>query len=159
MNDLRQRTPRCEDARHLAYVRKQPCCIPNCRRGNIEAAHIRMRRADMSKDVGMGEKPHDMYTVPLCNHHHQSGPQAQHKITEQRFWFELHKLDPFAIALQLWHESGAEARSHMPKRVKAERKIPDRKPREQRKKIQAGRKLQSNPVIRSRGFEKREARP
>ena len=138
---LRQRDPRREDAKHLAYIRKQPCCVCG-KPAPSEAAHIRMRRADMSKDIGMGEKPHDMHTTPLCNWHHVSGPKAQHKMNEAAFW-RMHGLDPFAIALRLWHESGGEYRSHLPSAPVMVRPIAPRKPIAQRKKIQGRSEIQS----------------
>lgn len=104
---------------------------------------IRMRRSDMRKDIGMGEKPHDMYTVPLCNRDHVSGPKAQHKMNERVFWFELHRRDPFAIALRLWHESGGEYRSHLPRQPAKIKPTAARKPRALRKKIKGRAEIQS----------------
>jgi hypothetical protein len=105
-----------------------------------------MRRSDLRKDLGMGEKPHDMYTVPLCNWDHVSGPKAQHKMSERVFWFELHKIDPFAIALRLWHESGGEYRSHLPRAPAKAKPIAPRKAASSRMKIK------SRPEIKSAGF-------
>jgi hypothetical protein len=105
-----------------------------------------MRRADLRKDIGMGEKPHDMYTVPLCNWDHVSGPKAQHKMNERVFWFEIHQIDPFAIALRLWHESGGEYRSHLPRAISKAKPVAPRKPAASRKKIK------SRVEIKSAGF-------
>jgi hypothetical protein len=82
MRKLRQRDPRQEDAKHLAFVRTQPCCVCGSRR-NVEAAHLRMACPAIGKEsTGMQQKPHDMWTTPLCNYHHLSGPIAQHKVGE-----------------------------------------------------------------------------
>lgn len=139
---VRQRDPRREDPKHLAYVRRQACCVCG-KPGPSEAAHIRMRRSDLRKDIGMGEKPHDMYTVPLCNWDHVSGPKAQHKMNERIFWFELNQIDPFAIALRLWHESGGEYRSHLPRAPAKIKPIAVREPTSARKKIKGRSEIKS----------------
>jgi hypothetical protein len=118
-----------------------------------------MRRADLRKDIGMGEKPHDMYTVPLCNWDHVSGPKAQHKMNERAFWFDLDRIDPFAIALRLWHESGGEYRSHLPRSPAKVRPIAPRKAAASRKKIKGRIEIKSAglrwPATASRPIEKR----
>lgn len=152
MTELRQRSPRQRDAKHLAYVRSLPCCVCGSTR-NIEAAHIRIGCPARGKEPlpGLQRKPDDKWTTPLCNYHHQSGILAQHKIGEQEFWFEIHGRNPFDIAERLWIESGGAERAAQPKRAKRERKTAPRKPKNERAKIQsramfpAGRKLQSRP--------------
>jgi hypothetical protein len=145
VTELRQREPRRHDAAHLAYVRAQPCSIKHCPRPS-EAAHIRMACIAIGKEpTGLGEKPHDKWTVGLCDYHHRTGTLAQHKMGEQDFW-QLMGVNPFAIAARLWIESGGAARELLPERPKRERKVRPRdlsKPR---------RKIQSNPTIKSAGF-------
>lgn len=154
---LRQRDPRQEDAAHLAFVRTRQCCIPFCKR-QAEAAHIRMGCIAIGKEpTGMQEKPHDKWTVPLCPYHHRIGAGSQHSMGEADFW-SLAGINPFLIAAALWKESGGAEREAAPKRAKQPRKIKARKPPERRKKIPAGRPIQSNPVIRSRGFPTRPSR-
>ncbi len=158
---LRQRSPRLHDAAHLAFVRAQPCCIRGCTRP-AEAAHLRMACEARGKPpTGMQEKPDDKWTTPLCFYHHRIGIDSQHANNEADWW-AMRGLDPFAIALKLWTQSGGEARAAMPAAVKAPRKIKTRKPPERRKRILSGRKIQGNPIIPSRAFEKRrplEAKP
>ena len=150
----RQRDPRIHDRQHLAYVRSQPCCVCGSTR-EVEAAHLKLRNPAIGKEPpGMQEKAHDRWVTPLCNYHHQSGILAQHKVGEERFWFEIHGRNPFEICRRLWKESGAVARAALPQAVKPPRKIKARKPRDKRKAIAPGRKLQSNPVIQSRRFDK-----
>lgn len=148
------RHPRQEDQAHLAFVRTQPCCV--CKHfGPSEAAHIRMACSARGKrPTGMQEKPDDKWSTPLCPYHHRIGIGSQHSMGEADFWIMV-GLDPFAIALELWKRSGGEARVALPQAVKPPRPIKARKPREKRAKIGSGRKLQSNPVIQSRGFDKR----
>lgn len=144
---LRQREPRRHDAAHLIYVRQQPCCV--CLKpAPSEAAHLRMRRPDIDKDNGLGEKPHDQFVTPLCPRCHRDGPLAQHHIGEDEFWL-MAALDPWAIAARLWIESGGAARASEPRPIKKPRQVAARKPRDKRKKI-AGR-----TEIQTRGFEKR----
>lgn len=52
-------------------------------------------------------------------------------------------LNPWAIADDLWKQSGGEERAATPKPVKQPRKIRARPPRDKRKKIPAGKPLQS----------------
>ena len=83
---LRFRDPRQEDAKHLAFVRTQPCCLPFCRR-EAEPAHLRMANLTIGKELtGKGEKPHDRYTVPLCPYHHRIGIDCQHNSNETEWW-------------------------------------------------------------------------
>lgn len=154
MTSLRQREPRQRDEAHLAFVRTRQCYIPFCKR-QAEAAHIRMGCQAIGKEpTGMAEKPHDKWTCPLCPYHHRIGAGSQHSMGEADFW-ALAGLNPFAIAAELWIASGGAEREAAPRRPAKPSKIKARKPREHRHKVPAGRKLQSNPVIRSRGFEKR----
>jgi len=63
---------------HLAWVRTLPCV--RCGRFPCDAAHVRI-----GTDGGMGLKPSDQYTVPLCRTCHRH----QHQIGERRFWGDL----------------------------------------------------------------------
>lgn len=143
---LRQRDPRIKDRIHLDFVRGQPCCVCGSMR-NVEAAHLRMRKPEIGKDTGMGEKPHDAFVTPLCAYHHRTSIQAQHAVGEHRFWFEIHSHNPFEIAARLWRESGGEERAAQPKPPKKPRPIKARKPRAMRKKIPAGRPMQSRNTL------------
>lgn len=156
---LRQREPREEDAKHLAFVRAQPCCLPFCRR-EAEAAHLRMENLSIGKrETGGGERPSDSYVVPLCPYHHRIGIDCQHNSNEKEWW-DRTGLNPWAIAASLWAESGGAARALEPKRVKQPRKIKARNRDAPKRKI-LGRALQSAtafPIgrkLQSRPFEKR----
>jgi hypothetical protein len=68
----------------------------------IEAAHIRFPRLEVGKrPVGTGEKPDDIWTVPLCGMHHRE----QHQRGELQFW-EAHNRDPLLVSLALWAHTG-----------------------------------------------------
>ena len=81
-------------ADHLDFIRSLPCLC--CGAAPSQAAHVRL-----SKDGGIGFKPADRYTVPLCWKCHR----RQHDIGEVRFWGE-HGIDPVDFSVQLWHMSG-----------------------------------------------------
>lgn len=61
---------------HLAWIRSLPCAIAGCS-GRAEAAHVRQ-----ASGGGMGLKPGDEWTVPLCGvlHHPE-----QHRLGHRRF--------------------------------------------------------------------------
>lgn len=69
---------RCDS--HLQWVRGHACSVggssgQGCS-GRIEAAHVRT-----GTDGGLGVKPSDTHTIPLCSGHHQE----QHTIGESAF--------------------------------------------------------------------------
>ena len=51
------------DEKYKAWVRTLPCCVSECNRGRIEAAHT-------GSDGGMRLKASDRSCVPLCHYHH-----------------------------------------------------------------------------------------
>jgi hypothetical protein len=83
--DLRRR------AQHLGFVRQLPC-VACGKAAPSEAAHVRT-----GTDGGVGVKPGDRYTVPLCTVCHAK----QHRIGELTFWSAL-RIDPVNVALRLW---------------------------------------------------------
>ena len=88
---------------HLVYIRSLPCLI--CGRAPSEAAHVRYSDARAAKvNPGMGQKPEDRWTVPVCAEHHR-GLQGQHSSGEKAWW-EGHRIDPIPIASYLWGVSG-----------------------------------------------------
>ncbi len=95
----RVKSPRKEQADHLAFIRQLPCVI--CGKVPSQAAHVRFADARYGKQVGMQEKPDDKFTTPLCDVHHRS----QHSIREIGFWEDI-GIDPHALALALHSVSG-----------------------------------------------------
>src|SRR6266702_2644118 len=81
-------------AQHLAFVRLLPCVICSIRPS--QAAHVRR-----GTDGGMGMKPSDKYSTPLCAAHHD----AQHASGEITFW-SFYGIDPVDCASRLWTVSG-----------------------------------------------------
>jgi len=98
-----RKRPRIENRNHLIFIRKLPCVVCLTRR-NVEAAHVRMGNPLYGKrQAGMGEKPNDAFTVPLCMSHHDE----QHSMNEAAFWMAL-AIDPLQLALSLFGSSGDE---------------------------------------------------
>lgn len=93
--------PREKDDKHLDFVRSLPCCV--C--GNdieTETAHLRSGNLAYGKrHTGMQEKPHDMWSLPLCGRHHRE----QHQVNEVKFWTNQ-GIDPWRLALSLFASSG-----------------------------------------------------
>lgn len=93
------RTARNHNAKHLAFIRQLPCikCADNT---GTEAAHIRRSDARVAKPItGIGIKPDDKYTLPLCGRCHR----WQHEIGEKAFWGVD---DPILWALALYSVTG-----------------------------------------------------
>jgi 5-methylcytosine-specific restriction endonuclease McrA len=99
---MRQRQPRVNDKKHLAFIRQLSCIV--C--GNdieTEAAHIRYAdRTAGKRYVGKSEKPDDRWTVPLCGGCHRK--QHSYPGGEEHFWKHHAEIDPIraAMALSFW---------------------------------------------------------
>jgi hypothetical protein len=97
-----RRRPRQHVESHLECIRQLPCVICRTTVGIIEAAHIRKGNRRLGKrKVGVGEKPDDWWTTPLCQKHHTK----QHSMSEMGFW-DQYEIDPFVTALALWAATG-----------------------------------------------------
>lgn len=98
----RQRVPRVKLDAHLAWIRSLPSLVPGS--GDVEAAHIRYREPLFAKPgTGMGEKPADMWVVPLAHTVHMQ----QHTRNEREWWDE-HGIDPVIVAAFLWCHTGSD---------------------------------------------------
>lgn len=75
---------------HKKFIRSLPCC--NCRANPpTECAHIRKGTGG-----GIGLKPDDKWTVPLCHDCHAK----QHQVGEVSFWNDLDKAKWLAMELK-----------------------------------------------------------
>ncbi len=82
---LRQRQPRVTDRKYKGWIAQLPCVI--CATVPVEVAHLRYADVLYLKDnPGMGAKPSDLWTLPLCAHHHRLGKNAQHSGNERNWW-------------------------------------------------------------------------
>lgn len=86
---------RVRDEKHLAAIRKLPCCACGIDPGG-EAAHIRMTRAG-KPITGIGLKPSDEFCLPLCHDEHMQ----QHAQGEVLFWEQV-GIDPLRMAANLF---------------------------------------------------------
>lgn len=94
------RAPRETDAKHLALIRQCSCLVCGIETG-IEAAHVRYSSArDGKANPGIGRRPSDGFTVPLCAPHHRE----QHTNGEELWWTAL-GIDPITTALALYAAS------------------------------------------------------
>jgi hypothetical protein len=91
---------RAKNRDHCAFVAALPCLI--CGRAGVHVAHVRYAEPRAGKPItGIGTKPSDVFTVPLCPEHHAQ----QHKGAERAFWSH-HAIDPIFVALALYGASG-----------------------------------------------------
>lgn len=100
------REPRQHDEDYLDFIRGLPCvlCGDNT---SVEAAHIRYGDPVVCKrKAGMGEKPDDVWTLPLCGRHHRE----QHGMNEKYFW-EKRGIDPVKVSLALQLSRGDQERA------------------------------------------------
>ncbi len=98
---MKFRDPRKHDEKHLRFIRELPCLV--CQDNTAtEACHIRFSDSRAAKvNPGVGQKPHDHWTVPLCGKHHRE----QHEQNEQEFW-DTAMIDPLFVAMALFLNSG-----------------------------------------------------
>jgi hypothetical protein len=94
--------PRERDNGHLARVRRLPCLatliLTGQERYGVDAAHVRhgYPAPGWGGNPGMGSKPHDWRTLPLCRDEHK----RQHDMNEAAFWRDL-RIDPPAVCAEL----------------------------------------------------------
>ena len=72
----------CRSAKHLRWIRTLRCIDPLCQARNIEAAHVR-HGLPAGGMAGVGIKPADYWTVPLCREHHREAHTKGHETFER----------------------------------------------------------------------------
>ena len=92
------------DYAHLAAVRELPCVRCGMEPAG-EAAHIRHQSGTHAKFGGMGKKPADQWTVPLCGSCHREDRDALHRVGEQTFFADL-GINPLLMCVRLYVASG-----------------------------------------------------
>lgn len=118
----RRKQPRVKQEAHLAFIRSLPCCVCG-KHGPSEAAHIRMSDARYAKrGTGGAERPSDRWAVPMCPHHHRTGPDAQHSMNERVFW-EHQGIDVIVVAAALHAFSGDEEAAELILRTRGLREV------------------------------------
>jgi hypothetical protein len=91
------------DPDYLAMVRQCPCLC--CGMEPSEAAHVRFASAAFGKASGLGKKPDDRFSAPLCAGCHRLGRDAQHNRGEQAFWHAL-GINPLIVCERLYAQRG-----------------------------------------------------
>lgn len=98
---LRQKKPREKRNDHLGFIRELKCAV--CLKSPVDPAHLRAGNRTLGKPhTGLGEKPHDRWTNPLCRAHHDE----QHKAGDEVSWWRGYGIDPFVLAMSLYGCSG-----------------------------------------------------
>lgn len=101
-SDWRERRPGM-DAKHLANIRRLPCCIPGCKKDpGGQAHHLKDTGA---KERGMGVKSTDKHCVPLCEDHHLHGVERVGAKKELE-WFAKFGIEALDLAAALWGARG-----------------------------------------------------
>lgn len=100
----RHRSDADRDEAHLVAVRQ---CV--CLRCGLdpagEAAHVRLTSGVRHKFGGMGRRPADKWTLPLCSGCHWRDSDSQHRIGEIAF-YHLLGLDPLLVCERLYAKRG-----------------------------------------------------
>jgi len=92
------------DLPYLALVRQLPCL--KCGDDPCgEAAHVRFASAAFGKASGLGRKPSDVHSVPLCPGCHRLDRDAQHARGEREFWDSI-GINPLIVARDLYAQRG-----------------------------------------------------
>jgi hypothetical protein len=93
---------RIRSAKHLARLRKLACTIPECGGFPVDAHHL-----THVEKRGLGQKPSDALTVPLCRwrHHSATSNDGVHHVGNESDWWRARDIDPVTIAQRLWNES------------------------------------------------------
>ena len=98
-----KKRPRDKNTGHLDFIRSLPCLVTG--RHGVEAAHVRYPDLRYGKaGTGMGEKPDDVWSVPL----HADEHRRQHSMSEAEYWRSV-GIDPLPVALSLYHVGQNEA--------------------------------------------------
>ncbi len=118
LSSSKRKRPRQEEGQHLKWIRTLPCLVTG-RHDGIEAAHIRYDDVTFGKrEVGLGEKPDDRWTIPLQKDQHRD----QHSGNEKQWWGDI-GIDPIPVAMALWGVTGdTEAAEVILREARAKRK-------------------------------------
>lgn len=95
--------PRAErqgnNEKHLAAIRKCPCCVPGCNVVGVDVHHLKS-----AGERGMGLRAPDRWGVPLCRSHHEEVERIGSR-NEAR-WFIDRGIYCLDLAKALWGVRG-----------------------------------------------------
>ena len=87
---------------HLRWVAGQPCCV--CGRRDVQVHHLTCGPEAKARGLKAG----DDQTVPLCIlHHDPNSAISLHHAGDERAWWARFRLNPIAIAAEMWRASRA----------------------------------------------------
>ena len=104
-----QRVPDRHCERHLQWIRGFECAAgdPHACNGKIQAAHV--RDGHDGGNAGTGKKPHDRWTIPLCEFHHRMQGGMGERAFQKAYGIDMKKLaTEFAMKSphrHLWEEA------------------------------------------------------
>ena len=87
--------PTCErirDPAYLKWVRTFPCAA--CGKAGPSHAH----HLTHAQPKARGLKAGDQFTLPVCQTHHQDGPQSIHGHGNEREWWAVRGIDAIALS-------------------------------------------------------------
>jgi hypothetical protein len=126
-----------------------PCLV--CGYPRSDPAHLRTGSRKYGKrQCGLGEKPDDKWTLPLCRKDHTD---QHHRGDELAWWASKGIPDPFAVATALYATRPPELRP-LPAPAPRARKVRPRKPPAERKKIPQRPTEWPKHKLQSRQFQK-----
>ena len=73
LRSVRQERPG-DSEKHLALIRKMPCCRPGCGSEGSDPHHLQRGVDGLPK--GTGRTHADRWAIPLCRQHHNGGPDV-----------------------------------------------------------------------------------
>lgn len=93
-----RRKPGDTDTEYVAWVREQPCSVPDCvpQKLKLLSGHTEAHHAG---DHGLAQRPPDRTCIPLCIWHHREGGDSAH-VLGRRFW-GAHGLERDALIAHL----------------------------------------------------------
>lgn len=72
------------EPQYLKWLRNQPCAVGGTCAGSIQACHVRR-----GTDGGMGLKPSDRFSLPMCAAHHGEQHMAGERTFEDRHGIDM----------------------------------------------------------------------
>lgn len=89
--------------KHLALIRKMPCCICLKISGKTDPHHLKLGEAGLERGLGM--RATDKFTVPMCRLHHEGAERVGGR--GEAAYFRDHSIpDVLELAHALWNGTG-----------------------------------------------------